>query len=263
MRKLALGLAAVVLTACSETSGPVSTGYIKVAYERFKTPPSTLVSGNLQNVTYNFGAGGSEVISGASTGSTTLSVEDNAGITAASLPTDHPPAFGGGNYVLGRMNNQAVQVSISSGAATFAVSFDLYLIGSWDGRGQQAQHGAFGEDSWEIGAVCSGSVVPIFVTSFSNQKTVQQSFPLQVTDGGGTKWGTGSVGSNETGYTDANVPQFDAVVDSHYQLSFSGTNPCPAGTSWTGIKMFIPDFDLQSRADESWAIDNLNLKTDS
>jgi hypothetical protein len=263
MNKLVVGLAAVtVLAACSDTSGPVSNSDLRVAYGKVKTPPPIPVSGNLQNVTYSFGAGGAEGAA-VTTGSTTLTVEDQTGVTAASIPTDHPPAFTAGNYVLGRLNNEAVNLSVSTGATKFSVAFDLWLIGSWDGRGQQAQHGAFGEDSWEVGAVCGSSIVPIFVTSFSNQKTVQQAYPGQVTDGGGAKYASGSVGHNETGYTDANVPLFNAYVDVHYQLSFSGLNPCPGGTAWTAIKMLIPDFDLQTRTDESWAIDNLTLKTDS
>lgn len=251
--------AAVALTvsACSESTAPSATSDLGILADKPSSPPITVV-GSLQNDFFTFTAGD---VGASGTGNTTLTVADDAGISAASVPTEATPSHPS-NYVLGRLNNQQVNISIAAGATNFAVAFDFYAIGSWDGRGQQAQHGNFGQDSWQVAAVCGSSLVNIFITSFSNQKTVQQNYPRQITDGGGTTWLSGSSGSNVTGFT-ANVPLFDAVVDSWYELSFSGLNPCSPSSSFTGIRLLIPDFDLQSRTDEAWAIDNLSVKTDS
>ena len=38
-----------------------------------------------------------------------------------------------------------------------AATFDLYIIGSWDGQGQQAQSGAFGHDIWRASVRCGST----------------------------------------------------------------------------------------------------------
>jgi hypothetical protein len=254
---LAAAAVALTVSACSESTAPSASPDLGLRADK-PAPPPIAVAGTLQNDFFTFAAGD---VGASGTGNTTLTVADNAGITAASVPTEATPS-NPSNYVLGRLNNQQVNISIAAGATNFAVAFDFYAIGSWDGRGQQAQHGTFGQDSWQIAAVCGSSLVNVFITTFSNQKTVQQNYPRQITDGGGTTWLSGSSGTNVTGFT-ANVPLFDAVVDSWYELSFSGLNPCSPSSSFTGLRILIPDFDLQSRQDEAWAIDNLSVKTDS
>ena len=71
---------------------------------------------------------------------------------------------------------------VPNGGSTFDVSYDLYIIGSWDGDGKQSGK-QFGVDIWENSIACSStgpSVTTLIRTTFSNQKTVQQSFPGQL-----------------------------------------------------------------------------------
>lgn len=252
-----LPLAAFIVAACSEPTASSANLDLKPSYAKPGSGSGVTVAGDLQNTLFTFGSAAYSATN--TTGTTTLTVEDPSGIATASAQTEDAPDWVG-EYVLGRLNNQQVSISIASGAVEYSISFDFFAIGSWDGRGQQAQHGNFGQDSWQIAAVCGGTLVDIITTSFSNQKTVQQNYPRSIYAGGGTTWLTGSSGTNETGF-DANVPQFDAVKDSWYELSYSGTNPC-GNLAFTAIRISIPNFDLQSRFDESWAIDNLLLKTD-
>lgn len=263
MKKFALPLALLFAAACSEstTSPAASDSGLTPSY----TKPGSggggvAVAGTLQNATFTFGAGNyTATSSGIAT--TTISVGDDIGTVSASGAFTSEMPKQPGDYVLGQLSNQQVTVSVDARAKNYAIDFDFYAIGSWDGQGQQAQHGNFGQDSWQVAAVCGGNLVDIFTTDFSNQKTVQQSFPLSIFAGGGRQYTSGSTDVNYTGFP-TNIPQFTAVADARYHLSFIGLNPCGSLT-FTGIKLLIPGFDLQSRYDESWAVDNLTLKTDS
>jgi hypothetical protein len=254
----ALPLAVVFAAACSESTSPASSD-LSPDYARPTGGGDITVAGNLQSSTFTFGAGDYTSISSGQP--VNIAYEESSGAPTASIQTEDMPSHAS-DYVLGRLNNQRVVISVAAGATKYWLDLDLFLIGSWDGRGQQAQHGNFGQDSWQVAAMCGTSLVDIFTTSFSNQKTVQQNYPRSIYDGGGSTWLSGADGTNFTGFS-ANVPLFDAVVDSRYDLTFSGLNPCPAGQTFSAIVLSIPNFDLQTRFDESWAVDNLTLKTDS
>ena len=254
-RFIAASFGAALLAACTEPTAPASAVDLDARYARKPSAPALGVQGNLQNSLFHFS---SLDYASEGTSNTSLAVLDESLVATAALLTEELPAQPG-NYILGRLNNEQVAIGMAAGATKFEVSFDFYAIGSWDGRGQQAQHGSFGQDSWQVSARCGDTFVNIFTTSFSNQKSVQQHFPNSVS-GKSAQWLAGSTGSNVTGF-DVPVPLFSSVTDSRYELTFKGSNPCGA-QPFTAIHLSIPGFSLQSRSDESWAIDRLSVKTD-
>jgi hypothetical protein len=148
------------------------------------------------------------------------------------------------------------------------VSFDLYIIGTWDGKGKQAQNGTFKANVWSIGYRCgppSQAFNNIFSTTFSNQVTVQQDYPMPVGGGGGAKATTNAYQVNTLGYSGrydlTNIAPFKPIADSWYKLSYTGDSPCGPNTPFSLI--FKASNPLaQDTWDESWAIDNVVIKTD-
>lgn len=248
--------AALLLAACAEPTSPSVASDLTPSYARKPGGSGLTVNGNLQNNTFRFNAEG---YGSEGSTSTSLDVQDANAQSVASVMTEEMPSFPD-DYVLGRLNNQQVVIGINPGATKYALALDFYAIGSWDGRGQQAQHGAFGQDSWQVSAQCGDQVVDIFTTSFSNQKSVQQHYPSPIS-GKPSQWLTKSAGTNVTGFF-AIVPLFQSVIDSHYKLAFTGANPC-GSLPFTAIRLSIPGFDLQGRSDEAWAVDNVSIKTDN
>lgn len=257
MKRIFAASFAVFLTAaCTEPTAPGATADLDPRYARKPAGQALTVQGNLQNNMFSFSAD-DYAMSGSS--NTPLTVLDANQLAAASILTEYLPASPT-DYVLGRLNNEQVVIGILPNAKSYQISFDLYVIGSWDGNGQQAQHGNFGQDNWQVLAKCGNTLVDIFTTNFSNQKSVQQKYPNSIT-GRSTQWLTGSTSSNVTGFV-VPVPTFSSVTDSWYELTFKGLNPCGA-EAFTAVHLTIPGFSLQSRTDESWAIDDLSVKTDS
>lgn len=255
-RSHTLCAAALILAACADPTSPSVASDLTPSYARKSGGSGSTVTGNLQNNTFTFAVDG---LGRSGSSITALEVQDASAQSVASLMTEEMPDHPG-NYVLGRLSNQQVVIGINEGAVEYELTLDFYAIGSWDGRGQQAQHGAFGQDSWQVSAQCGGAAVDIFTTSFSNQKSVQQHYPSSIS-GKPSQWLTKSVGTNVTGF-DAIVPLFQSVVDSHYRLTFTGANPC-GSQPFTAIRLSIPGFDLQGRGDEAWAVDNIGIKTDN
>lgn len=254
IRSIRICAAALVVAACTEPTAPSAVQDLTPSYAKPTTGGLT-VNGNLQNNTFAFSA---TDLGRTGSSSTSLAVLDQNAQAIASLLTEEMPA-NPGNYVLGRLNNQQVVIGIAAGATKFELNLDFYAIGSWDGAGFQAQQGSFGLDSWAVMAECGDNVVDIFTTSFSNQKSVQQHFPSSVT-GRRSQWLKNSAGSNVTGF-DAIVPLFSSVKDSWYKLSFKGANPC-GSAEFKSIRLLTPLFEQQARDDESWAVDNISIKTD-
>ncbi|MGK2960734.1 MAG: hypothetical protein ACSLFK_01170 [Gemmatimonadaceae bacterium] len=256
IRSLRICAAALVFAACTEPTAPSAVQDIAPRLARpIKGDGGLTVNGNLQNNTFAFSAAD---LGRTGSSNTALAVLDQTAQAVASLLTEEMPAKPG-DYVLGRLNNQQVVIGIAPGATKFELNLDFYAIGSWDGAGQQTQQGAFGQDSWAVVAECGDNLVDVFATSFSNQKAVQQHYPSTL-DGKRNGWLKNSAGSNVTGF-DANVPLFSSVKDSWYKLSFKGSNPC-GSAEFKSLRLLTPGFDLQSRDDESWAVDNIVIKTD-
>ena len=109
------------------------------------------------------------------------------------------------------------------------------------------------------------AVATLVRTTFSNQKTVQQSYPHNYGDGGGTnKAGAGSFAIDALGYVNdptSHTPQFQSVGDTWYKMHFTGLNPCGAGNP-IYLQWSVPGATLQSNYDESWGVDNVQILTD-
>jgi hypothetical protein len=150
---------------------------------------------------------------------------------------------------LGKLLNEEVALSIPAGKTSVTVSFDLYIIGTWDGAGQQG----YGGDWWQIEVSRNGSAREnVFHTSFSNQATKPQHFPKQVTDGTSPS-DKGAFGTNLLGYPKASG-KFD-VGDAVYRLSYTISNP-GAGPL---VVYFHTTTPLQDINDESWGLDNVTV----
>ena len=263
MKHLAtLSAAVLFLAACSEATAPTSD--LTVREGKPTSEPGITVTGNLTNDSYTFEDFG---ISGASG---TSWAADNLGdgvVTASAPPLSE--AYNSSTHFMGRADNSSLFLIVPNPGSTYSLTFDLYIIGSWDGQGQQAQSGTFGHDIWRASIRCgSASAAPstiLLETDFSNQLTVQQSYPKSSTQKGGAKAATGSYAQDLLGYRNdpsVNTPTFRSFGDVEYHMSFSGTNPCAAGQT-AFFTFTVPNANLQSNYDESWGLDNVVIKTDS
>ncbi len=261
MKQLFLISAAVlVATACSETTGPTSDLAPRSA--KPSTDPGISVAGNLTNDAFTFDDG-----TFSSSAGSVFTIEALNGGFGASSPNIAAVFNNNANKFLGRANNHKVVLIVPNGGSAFDISYDLYVIGSWDGNGKQSGK-QYGVDLWQSSIACSATgaaVQTLLETTFSNQKTVQQSYPAAYGgNGSGKKAGEGAFAIDALGFVNdptVHTPQFQSVGDSWYKLNFKGQNPCGAGNPiyfvWT-----VPDGDLQSNYDESWGLDNVFVKTD-
>jgi uncharacterized repeat protein (TIGR01451 family) len=167
---------------------------------------------------------------------------------------DFPAQIGVSNYqlsvapagqkFLGEFSNQTITLNISCLPTTHdevVVSFDLYLIRSWDGN--NTDHGP---DRFMVD-VDGGPI--LLDTTFSNwdRPDYMQSYPNSYMQGdfAGT---TDAVASNTLGYK-----FYSRYQDSIYHLTFKF--PHTGDT----ITLHLTASGLQSIEDESWGIDNLSL----
>ncbi|WP_437508932.1 VWD domain-containing protein [Sorangium sp. So ce1099] len=149
----------------------------------------------------------------------------------SSTSTDVTPI--GGRRFLGQFNNETVTLRLAGLAphSRVKVSFDLYVIRSWDG---------IDGDVFSLGA--SGSPLTL-QTTFANTGGLQ-SFPDLL--GRGSHAGrTGAAESNSLGY--------DFYGDSVYRLSYELPHSEP------DIELRFSGSGLQWIGDESWGIDNLDV----
>ena len=275
MKKFVLAFAAsAAVIACSDPISPASSPDLNAAFGKKTTPPpSASVAGNLTNALFNFdnqsttgidGSGATGRVNGA-----TITTDIFEGVATASPANPIPIYNFPTNYFIGRFENTqtAAMLGVPNGGSSYALEFDFYAIGSWDGIGKQAQHGAFLANLFQVGAVCTGdapgTVRDIFTSTFSNQLTVQQNYPLPYGSGGGAKALTGSVASDNLfkGDPTVNVPVFRSVSDATYHMTFTGPNPCGSGSVTFVFRTYAPG--QQSAPDETWGIDNISIKTDA
>jgi hypothetical protein len=265
-RIIAAAAASLLLAACSESTAPVAANDLAVSYGKKVPPPTTTVLGNLTDAYFNFNT--SVSASGAIPAGANVTTNVYEGVSEASAIDPIPTYVDHSNLFVGRFSNTqtVVQLGVPAGGAKYALAFDVYAIGSWDGIGKQAQNGAFLANVFQVGAVCAsapGTIIDIFTTTFSNQMTVQQNYPLSYASGGGAKALTGSVASDSLfkGDPTVNVPVFRSVSDAIYHMSFAGTNPCGSGAVTFVFRTYAPG--QQSAPDETWGVDNISIKTDS
>jgi hypothetical protein len=166
-----------------------------------------------------------------------------------------------GEKFLGRFDNTRTMVVINfpAGTSNYRADFDFYVIGSWDGRGKQAQHGVFDSNVFDISSRCGTTVTSIFKTTFSNQLTVQQDYPLPYLTGG-NKAGTNATDIDKLDYRHSpnlsNTPQFRSFGDAIYAMSFGGAAPCSGAFS---LLISTSNPTQQNVWDESWGVDNVKL----
>jgi hypothetical protein len=267
MKKLyALPVVAILAAAaCTDTTAPNSSASLTPSYSKPTTTPtadSTFSTVNTRDF-FNFSA--NQVTA---TGGAFFSTESTSGVGISSSPaTTTSPS---GEEFLGRFENTAVQavLNVPNAGANYYLNFDLYAIGSLDGKGKQAQNGTFIANFYQVTLVCqsTGTSSLLFKSDFSNQLTVQQDYPANLAIGqtGGNKAGTGSYAQDLLNYKSAptisNTPLFRSYGDTEYNIVLGGVNPCPAGTTI----QFVFTSDLrQSNYDESFGIDNVLIKTGS
>jgi hypothetical protein len=262
----AVPLAVLFVAACSDSStAPASsTADLTPSYAKPVKPPvnngctTCPVDG-----TYDF-EGGVVVASGGTNVFTALQ-PDLIG-TASDPDVVIAPS---GEKFLGRFENvrTMVVIGVPAGNPKYSLDFDFYAIGSWDGRGKQAQNGVFQANVFDLGYRCTlgtGTTTSIFKTTFSNQLTVQQDYPLAYLTGG-NKAATGSFAQDALNYKSrpdlSNTPVFRSFGDVSYHLTSSGPNPC--GTAAVEFTISTSNPTQQSVRDESWGVDNIHIKAGS
>ena len=224
--KYLLPAAAVFVVACSEPMSPVD--FDLSAAKHTQPPPAPT------GTTDNFESGIASL---------------NNSWSLSTLATSPGSSKMASTHYLGRLLNDEVALSIPQGKTSVTVSFDLYIIGTWDGAGQQG----FGGDYWQIEVSRNGAPREnVFHTSFSNQATKPQHFPKQITDGTSPN-GKGAFAINQLGYPKASG-KFD-VGDAIYRLSYTISNP-GAGPL---VLYFHTTTPLQDLNDESWGLDNVTV----
>ena len=265
----AVPLAVLFVAACSDTATAPSEAGLAVSYGK-KTPPATVTpaTGNLAAALYTFDVGVIDAASGTGIGSDT----DDATLASNAETINQVPADLSNGFI-GRYNNTHTRTLLvfQEAGSKYTVDFDLYVIGSWDGKGKQAQSGAFDANVFQVAYRCGieTTLTPVFATTFSNQLTVQQDYPLAV-GLGGNKAGTGAVkGSIDAlGYKDrpdlSNTPQFRSFGDATYHMSYTLSGIC-GGTNGTAPTFVLSSTapGQQSNHDESWGVDNITLKSDN
>jgi hypothetical protein len=172
-----------------------------------------------------------------------------------------------GEKFVGRFVNTQTELLLvlPNGYSKYSLMFDLYTIGSWDGKGKQAQSGAFLSNVVSLRYRCvGGASADIFSSTFSNQLTVQQDYPANLALGqvGGNKAAAGSLSQDNLRFREdptSNTPLFRSFGDVTYRMSFAGNNPCGAGNPVTFVwSTTAPN--QQSNYDESWGLDNITVK---
>jgi hypothetical protein len=270
MKKIfALPLAALLIVACSEPTTS-SNSDLALRYAKPSSGGFTDICGTsplpacVVNDFYDFQGG----ITAAGTNNTTLGTETLGTLNVDALTIQQADSAGtlDEEKFIGRFPNiaTALLINVPAGNANYSLVFDLYTIGSWDGKGKQAQQGSFNSNNFSIAYTCPGSPTThgtIFISTFSNQLTVQQDFPNAL-GLGGFKAATGSYGKDLLGYRydpSSNTPLFRSFGDVEYTLQYTGTNPCGTG-ALTFVLSSTGSPSGQGVYDESWGIDNIHIK---
>lgn len=172
----------------------------------------------------------------------------SAGPEWSSQGTDVTPV--GGRRFLGQFTeNQTVTLNLNGLPAhnSVTISFDLYLIRSWDGDGSQGD----GPDEWRLSVVGGATLLR---TTFSNYNGTNgifvpqhypNSFPGALLHAGRT----GAVEGDTLGYTNG------ANQDAVYHLSFTFNH------TQSNVSFLFAGQGLQGILDESWGLDNVEVKT--
>lgn len=261
-----LPLAALVVAACSDSTAPAKSTDLTPSYAKPAPPPTTEASGGLISASYTFDVGVVDISAGTGIGTDT----DDSSLQSAAGTVEYAPADANNGFI-GRYDNTHTRTLLvfNDAGSKYTVNFDLYIIGSWDGKGKQAQQGTFLANVFQVGYRCgtSSTVTPIFSTTFSNQLTVQQDYPNAL-GLGGFKAGSGSIAIDALGYKDrpdlSNTPTFRSFGDATYRFSYTLAGICGGTTGTAPTFVFSSTAPgQQSNFDESWGLDNIVLKADN
>jgi len=168
--------------------------------------------------------------------------EGAVGLEWSDTSTDVAPA--GARRFLGQFGNEVVSLTLPSiPACNVTVSFELFIIHSWNGHAS----GAPGPDVWDL-SVASGPT--LCHTTFATHTPRLQAYP-----GTFTAVGAAPLNAPHTGAAEINslgFPDFFGTGDV-YELSFTFAH---------GGGQLVLNFSasgLQNLADESWGLDNVRV----
>ncbi len=151
-----------------------------------------------------------------------------------------------GEEFLGEFGNERVTFTLQEAveAPMLEVSFDLYIIRSWDGNVSFP-----GQDIFRFGVVGGPTLLD---TTFANQRPGwerPQAYP-NARGEGDNPMNSGADAVNTLGYEFYNGP-LDAVY--HMTYLIEPTNG--------GLELFFEAQGLQQLSDESWGVDNVQIRT--
>jgi tetratricopeptide (TPR) repeat protein len=154
----------------------------------------------------------------------------------------------GGQRFLGQFGNETVSLKLSDLPLHSAVtiSFDLYLINSWDGNGTDPNRNLInpGPDIWDLSIVGGPT---LFQTTFSNVEGGWQAYPGWYPYANYPPY-SGAAAVNTLGYVWDGNPS-----DSVYHLSFVFPH------SASSLELRFSSSGLQELYDESWGLDNVEV----
>ena len=183
--------------------------------------------------------------------------EGAVGTEWSNRTTDVTPI--GSRRFLGQFCNDTVTLTLAQlpPHGQVKVSFDLFIIRSWDGIGlPDPRDGVWGPDKWSLNSR-DGSMN--FMTTFDNHYTIlhapfhKQSFPGQYPDGTFIPQ-TAADETNSLGYTWPFSGERLAGADSVYRLSFGFSH------STSALTFDFSASGLEDLANESWGIDNVKVE---
>ncbi|NTU53538.1 MAG: PEP-CTERM sorting domain-containing protein [Chlorobiaceae bacterium] len=123
------------------------------------------------------------------------------------------------------------------------VSFDLYIIQSWDGNGQWGG----GADNWQLTSD-GGNIFYTNFANYGNGNTQAYTNQLPTYGSGGTfQPRTGAYGSGHLGYG------MGDWGDTTYRFSFTYAHSAPT------INLAFTSFQNQGASDEGWGLDNVSV----
>jgi len=154
----------------------------------------------------------------------------------------------GGRRFLGQFGNDTLTLTLACLPAHVqaTLSFDLYVIRSWDGNSivHPISGGTIGPDVWGVKA--AGGPL-LLQTTFTNWLDFRQAYPGPY-PGSDNAPLTGAAETNSLGYLYADRP-----MDAVYRVSLT----FPHSASSLGFDFYAAG--LQALTDESWGIDNVRI----
>ena len=153
--------------------------------------------------------------------------------------TDTTPL--GGRGFLGQFGNDTVSLTLNDlpEFTDISVSFELFIIRTWDGNGGTG----FSPDIWNL-SVSAGPT--LLHTTFSNISSFNQAYPGTY-PGGSFPWRTDATETNTLGY------EHGGIRDAVYQLNFNSPH------SDNSLTLNFTGTGLQILTDESWGLDNIQV----